>query len=73
MQEYSDFVKFGRVDAWHQQDMLDYIPYSFKLFPSIYSLRKGVSNIYSFNFNDLMTSLKRFVDEQLVDNIEEVK
>ena len=41
--EYSDIVKFGRIDIWHQSNMVSYIPYRFQVFPGIYIIDKGYS------------------------------
>lgn len=47
---YGDIVKFGRVDIWHQSNMNSYLPYKFQVFPSVYFLDQGYSEICNFNF-----------------------
>ena len=47
---YDGFVKFGRIDIWNQNEMRDFVPYSFTIFPSIYSIRKDKStDIYGLD------------------------
>lgn len=62
---FKGFVRFGRIDAWHQQDMLSYIPYSFTVHPSIYSIRNGYSDLYAFDLRNPLGSLKQFIDSQI--------
>ena len=38
-------VKFGRIDVWTQGDMIGYLPYRFKVFPTVYFVHKGVVGI----------------------------
>jgi len=47
---YGDFIKFGRIDIWTQSEMSSYLPYNFKVFPTVYSNNKGSIEICSFNF-----------------------
>ena len=65
MQMYKGFVRFGRIDAWHQQDMLPYVPYSFTFYPSMYSMHQGTSDLYAFDLRNPLGSLKQFVDSQI--------
>lgn len=71
-QMFKGFVRFGRIDVWHQHDMLPYIPYSFTVHPSIYSMHKGVTDLYSFDIRNPLGSLKQFVDAQIKVNAAEI-
>jgi hypothetical protein len=61
--QYGNIIRFGRIDIWHQGDMGSYIPYRFQVFPSIYLLDGGYSEICSFNRERPVDGLKRCLEE----------
>jgi hypothetical protein len=69
---FKGFVRFGRIDILHNPNMLSYLPYSFQLYPAIYSMHRGTSEIYSLNMSDLLGSLKKFVADQIKVDVNEI-
>ena len=56
-------VKFGRVDIWHQSDMASYIPYSFQIFPGVYTYDGGYTEICSYDRQFPLNSLRKCIEE----------
>ena len=49
--------------------MLSYVPYSFSVFPGIYSFYKGETDIYDLVFNNPLDSLKKFIEDKITGTI----
>ena len=51
---------------WSQDDMKSFIPYSFTIFPSIYSIRndKG-GDLYGLETQNPINSLRKFIEKEL--------
>lgn len=62
---YGDFIKFGRIDIWNQGEMASYIPYKFQLFPSVYFVDQGHTQICSFNYERPTEGLRKCLEEAL--------
>ena len=65
MRQYSDIVDFVRIDSWHQSDLLSYIPYKFQIFPGLYILDNGYSEICSIDHQKPLNTIRRCIEEYL--------
>jgi hypothetical protein len=69
VQQYGDFVNFGRVDVWTQSDMLGYMPYRFQVFPSIYYIDKGEVGLCAFDFQKPDWSVRKCIEERYKESL----
>ena len=60
-------INFGRIDVWHQSEMTSYIPYRFQVFPGLYIMDKGYSEICTFDFERPMQSIRRCIEKHYED------
>ena len=63
LDKYGDVIKFGRVDIWHQDNMASYLPYSFQIFPGIYTYDNGYTEICEFDRQYPLGSLRKCIEQ----------
>jgi len=71
---YNGVIKFGRVNAVNQNDLLNSLPYKITLFPTILAVVPGqYPDIFTWSRYNLELSLKRFIDQNIINFIHDIK
>jgi len=71
---YGGVIKFGRVNAVSQNDLLNRLPYKITLFPTILAVVPGeYPDIFTWSRYTLDLALKRFIDQNVINFIQEIK